>query len=278
MIADFRIAVTTISLLSVTFGVCRGQDPEPTSPGDSESRLSASLGLNDFHLKDEYLAPEIIRGNIFASRLSLDFSSAVDVHAIDATFSHGSPASHYQERQITQNIGSLSYSYLHAVDTWEIAGLPLKFLLGGGVSSFVANTDYNAYDTPTSSKSYDQAWYWSHALDLHAEADVRLAERSTITVRLTTPLVRLVSRPENGHYLSSANQKVYENFFRAFSRGKPEFAWENLVLMGEVRYSNRWSDRFGIHGSYIFGYAATDRPLEMAMYSNQVLVGADWYF
>lgn len=176
-----------------------------------------------------------------------------------------------------QNIGLLSYSYLRALDTWEIAGYPVIVLLGGGLSSFVANTDYNAFDAPTNSKSYDQAWYWSHSLDLHAAVDVRLAERSTAAVRLTALLVRFVSRPENGHFLSSANQKVYDNFFKAFSRGKPEFAWENLVLMFEVEYSYRWSDRFGIRGTYIFGYAATDRPLEMAMYSNQVLVGANWY-
>jgi len=65
------------------------------------------------------------------------------------------------------------------------------------------------------------------------------------------------------------------------SGGKPEFLWDNLVLLTEIEYRTPISERFNFHTTFMFGYSSSDKPpdlLSTSMYMNNFLVGLDWLF
>jgi hypothetical protein len=275
---DFALIVVLTVFLSA--GLVQGQDDQSGKllPRESVHSFVVSLGLNDFHLKDEYLSPYIFGGLLFSPRASLQIESEDTRHSIDVWFSIGHPNSDIQPRDVTQRVGYISYSFSHEVHTWEIGGRPLRVYLGTGLSSFATYTDFNTVDKVTGFAFYDDSWYLSHALNLNFLCEYRLAEHRTLCVQLTMPAVRLVSRPNNGHFFDSKNAKVIENFLNALKCSRREFFWNNLAILSEIEYREQLSDRFDLRGSYSFVYASSDRPLSMGMYTNNFLIGIAWLF
>lgn len=227
---------------------------------------------------DEYLSPIIFGGMMLSSRVSYQLKLAHATHTGDIRFSIGSLDSDLQPREVTQYVLYVSYSFLHALRAWDIAGRPLQFSLGTGLSSFATVTDFNTVDKFGNYTYSDESWYWSHALNLHLRGKYLLAESRSLSLQLTTPVVRLVSRPENGHDSNSKNAEVRDNYLNAAKQGESEFLWDNLVLLCEIEYRQRLSDHFDLRGAYWFGYASSDKPLAMGMYMNDFLVGILWRF
>ncbi|RPH30295.1 hypothetical protein EHM92_09445, partial [bacterium] len=122
-----------------------GQEQDDTLSLLTRHALTVSAGLDDFHIKDEYLSPIIFGGNTFASEASFSGESGDQIYAIDLRFSTGSLNSEAQPRNVTQYTGYLSFSLAWKLGTSSVAGSPLDIWLGGGLSSFVANTDFNTF-------------------------------------------------------------------------------------------------------------------------------------
>jgi hypothetical protein len=197
-------------------------------------------------------------------------------HTADLFFSAGSVDSDVQPRDVTQYASFVSYSFLHSVREWNIRNHSLEVYIGAGLSSLFTYTDFIATDKNANYKYYDQSWYWSHALDFHILGEYQFDERRTLSVQFTTPIVRLVARPENGHEFNEQNMEVTHNFFSAVDDGKAEFFWENLVIRWEAAYSEQLSKQIGVRCAYSFTYASSDKPLSMGMYWNNFLVGVFW--
>jgi hypothetical protein len=268
-----------VLMLVPVHGLC--QNSASADSTDCVSLVGVSLGISDFHQKDKYLSPFVFNGMTLASRISWRMEDAMSRHGVDAFFSRGSLDSDVQPRNVTQTLAYLSCYGVHPIGTWDYAGNPLQLLVGAGLSSFVANTDFNAIDRTYNVVATDQSWYWSHSLNAVVACAYRLDGGRDLSVQVTAPVLRLVSRPENGHWLSTSNLDVSKNFLRAATKGKIEYLWDDLVLFGEIEYRHQISSHFGLRGTYWFGYMSSGKPdamLSMGMYANHFLVGLDWVF
>lgn len=267
----------SVAALFLRSGGAYGQEQKEPSPGIRHT-LAVSAGMNDFHIKDEYLSPIIFAGRTFASEASFGGESGCHAYAIDVRFGLGSLSSGTQPRDVTQYIGDVSFWMTWKLGAWRAAGSPLEFWLGGGLSSFVMNTDFNTIGQMPADIHYDQSWYWSHALVVHLSSAYRLSERRRLSVEVTVPLYRIVSRPGNGHHFNSRNQEVSQNFLNAALHGKGELLWEDFALQGKAAYVEPLSEQLDLLCTYRFTYASADSPFAMAMYANQFLLGLGWEF
>lgn len=239
--------------------------------------LGASIGLNDFHIKDEYLSPYPFGGIMFSSKLLFEAESENEKHALETYFSTGKIDSDEQPRNVTPTIASLSYSYTHVIDNWEIAERSFKLSLGAGLSSFVTNIDFVTESQAGLGEYYDQSWYWSHSLNFLVSGDYSLSEDKTLSAQLVLPFFRIVSRPYSGHWNNPKNSEIIsDNFFKAAVNGKREFLWDNFVLYCAIEYKQKLKEDIYLRGSYRFNFVSSDRPLSMNSYMNNFLIGFDF--
>ncbi len=244
----------------------------------AQHALGIRFGLNDLQIRDQYPSPFSFGGRTFASGVSFRDESETQRLAIDVGFTNGALDFGREPRDVTQYVGNISFVWASKVGTSGIAGFPLDVWLGGGLSSNVMNTDFNSIGRTPSDIYYDQSWYWSHALDIDLAVACRLPDRRRVSLELTSPLYRLVSRPGNGHHLNSRNTEVSQNFLNAALHGKGSFLWESFALQGEVAATTPLGERFDLRCAYRFMFASADSPFEMAMYANQFLLGLEWQF
>ncbi len=254
-----------------------GQSAEPQQKEPVHS-LGFSIGVNDFHFRDEYLSPHIFSKAMFSSRLSYQLQAKQYLHSIDLSYSCGHPNSAIQPRNVSENIGSISYAISRIIDVEHIAGNPLKLSVGAGVSTFVVSTDFDAEDKRYSYVWNEQSWYCSNSLNLHLNGDYQLSNKTSLCMQFTLPVFLLVSRPEIGHNWNAENMKVIDNFLNVEVQGKPEFFWDNVVLAGELVYKQQLGDHYNLRLNYAFNYIASDRPLSLQMYMNRFLMGFEFLF
>lgn len=249
------------------------------NPNLSKYSIGGRIGLNDFHMKDEFLSPDIFKGILFSSEISFSAELKKIRHTVDLYFSYGNPEPNHSQLELTQYIGGISYSFFHSIDSLKICGSPFAFSLGVGLSSFVMNTDYNISSSLGLGKSYDQSWYWSHALDIKIRGDYILSDIQSLSVQLGAPIIKIVSRPANGHWLdSSYNEVSRDNFLNAATQGRREFIWNNFVLDFKFNYHHRISNTINLICGYNFNFTSSDRPLTMKSYMNNLLIGVDYTF
>jgi hypothetical protein len=241
----------------------------------SVTSLAATVGINDFHQMDKYLSPCVFGGTNFATKLSFQVQTEQSTHTAEIFFSDGALNSDIQPRYVREHLASLSYSYARSLCTTDLRGHPLQFLLGGGISSFFSYTDFNTTDE-THYTTYDQAWYWSHSLNIVLSGRYEFDPEKSLTVRLTVPVAGLVSRPENERWLSQANLDVTHDFYKAITQGKMEYLWNSFVLFTEIEYRHALSNDFDLLATYRFAYVSTSKPasiLAMGMYMNNLTLG-----
>jgi hypothetical protein len=271
---------TTLLLLSLLFyfPAFSQDEKSPEQQQEFNNSLGFSAGVNDFHVRDKYLSPYIFAGTMFSSELSYQLKTEQYRHTIDIFYSTGHLDSDIQPRSVVEKIGSLSYSITRTFDVEQVAGNPFEMSLGAGVSLFAANTNFNSVDESSQYTFYDWSWYMSHSLNILFRCEYKFPEHNSFSLQFTMPAIRLVSRPENGHYFNDDNVKVNSNFWNATVQGKPEFIWENLVLFCDAGYKQHLGDNFDIQVNYQFSYISSDRPLLLQTYMNQFTVGLDWLF
>jgi hypothetical protein len=253
------------------------QDIEEAAPKSATAmhRIGASIGITDLNVKDEYASPYIFNGIVFSTRVSYHATLEQSRHEIEFGFVTGTIASDMQPIDVKEKGGSVSYAYSRSMHRWNADGRTLELFAGAGISTFVMNSDYLTPKTINWFAPVDQAWYWSHALDLHATAEYAFGEQSTISLKASLPVVRIDSRPDPGHYNAPRTQKVQTNFLRAATRGQAEYLWDNFSAFFEMEYRHPIGDGADVRGTYAFSYASSDRPLSMGMYMNQFFVGID---
>lgn len=239
--------------------------------------LGGAIGLNDFHIKDEFLSPYPFGGIMFSSKLLFEAESENGKHSIETYFSIGKIDSDEQPRNVTPTIASLSYSYSHVIDDWEIAERPLKFYLGAGLSSLVMNIDFVAESQAGLGKYYDQSWYWLHSIDFLVSGDYELSSDKILSAKLVLPFFRVASRPYNGHWNNPKNSEIVnDSFLNAALNGKREFLWDNFVLYCAIDYKQKLKENIYLRGSYRFNFVSSGRPLPMNSYMNNFLIGFDF--
>jgi hypothetical protein len=272
---------TPLLLLCVLFSVkvyC--QDVQTTE--DQQKKPVHSIGfitgVNSFHFRDEYISPYIFSKMIFASGLSYHADTKRFNQSVDAFFSVGHPLSKIQPRDVTEQIGSLSYKIIHVFDEVHISGNPLDLSLGAGITSFISNTDFIGRDERYNYEWPEQSWYCSNSLNLILRSDYRLSSKKSLFAEFTIPIFQLVSRPENGHAFNDNNVKVIDRFINAELQGKPEFIWQNISIRCEAGYRQPLGKNCIFNLGYVFYYAHSERPLPYRMYMNQFLTGLDFMF
>lgn len=270
----FLVILISSTILKNADAIC--QDMPIKQTDSTKYSIGLGIGVNDFHIKDDYLSPYYFSGLMFSARINFKAIISNSRHEVFGYFSSGSPESDKQTFEIRQKTASLTYSFFHNFSKLDIAGSPCFFLVGAGLSTFVTNSDL-----VLKSKSYngvftDQSWYWSHSVNLLTCGDYHVSEKTNLTVKLNMPFFKVASRPENGHWLDGNNSKVvYDNFFNAAKGGKGEFLWDNLVVLCDVEFIQKINERFSFHGSYGFNFTSSDRPFAMDMFMNNLLIGLD---
>lgn len=245
---------------------------------ESVPSIRFSIGVNDFHFRDEYLSPHTFSKAMFISGLSYELRTQQRLHSFNLTYSYGHPNSDIQPRDVTENIGSLAYSFLREIASKQIAGNPIDLMVGAGVSAFIAKTTFIAEDKQYSYEFFDQSWYCSNSLNLLFRSEYQLSKQNGISFQFTLPVFSLVSRPENGHSFNPDNAKVINNFLNSEVQGKPEFLWDNIALAFDLGYKQQLGNCCNLTLDYMFNYATSDRPLRLQMYMNRVLVGFEFIF
>ena len=255
------------------------QNIEPQTTDGFSTSLAISSGISDFHQRDKYFSPLIFNGVNFASKLSIQMKTENNRHSIDGFFTIGALNPDIPQREVTLKGGYLSYSFVHLLNTENPIEHPLQFFLGGGISSFVVNTDFDTEDE-TGYTKLDQSWYWSHSLNVVFQSEYRFVESKNFMLRLTVPIVGLVSRPENGHRLKQNNLDVVDdNFFNAATQGKMDYLWKSFVIYTDIEYRQSLSSTIDFLASYRFSYISSNKPasaLSTGMYMNNFLAGIEW--
>ena len=265
----------SIILLIIPAGLF-GQESLNTEPDAQQYFLGVKLGVNDFHAKDNYISPDIYHGKLFSADISFRAQSKKFTHEAELFYSIGKPALAEESPNINQNIASLSYTLFYNVKMLKINGSPLRLELGTGLSSFVMNSDFILNGMYGLGKYTDQAWYWSHSLNLFTRGEYSISEDQEALIQIGMPILRLVSRPVNGHWMSGKNQEVLLNsFFNAATGGKMEFFTERLVINCYLRYTYKLNNGLNICGSYGFNFISSNDPLPMKSYMNVFLIGLD---
>ena len=173
----YIVSLLTLFLMALTSGIvfCQSEQSSASHPENSKHSIGASIGINDFHLKDEYISPYVFRELMFSSRLAYQLKLNQSRHSVDAFFSIGSIDSDIQPRNVTQYVGYLSYSFVRALHNSEIAGRPFELSLGTGISTFITANEFDVKDGYE-----DGSWYWAHSLNLHLRCDYQLATRRNL--------------------------------------------------------------------------------------------------
>jgi len=251
-------------------------------PQDQASNLiGVSLGVIDFHQQDKYMTPLVVSGTMPAVYASFELRLLENRHMFNGSFGVASMNPDEHPRDVTVHAGSLTYTFLHHIGCAELDGQSVQYFVGGGLSSFVTNTDFDSFDWTRSYQSFDQTWYWSHSLDLVVRGETKSATLGAIAVQLRAPILALVSRPANGHWLSNENTKVGNHFLNAATRGTLQYLWDDLVLSTDIEYSKSLGGQLELRGVYRFDYVSSSRPdptLSMKMYLNTFVMGVVWRF
>lgn len=271
-------ALATVLLVAGGSSPCRSQEPSAPAAGGATSLLGVSLGLNELHLRDEYIAPSTQRGRLGSLAAAYELRLSKTTHTLDFGWSTGGldadggqPAA-----KATAHVGYVSYAMTRSIRKTRVAGRKLHFALGGDVSTFVS---YETVGVPANTNWYgaDESWYWSHALDLQLLGEYELSAARSLSVRLATPVARLVSRPDNGHFYSPRNRAVqHESVLDAAKGGQAELPWGNPAARCDIEYRQRLGARLTLRASYAFRFFSSRTPLAMRAYTNNLLVGLLW--
>ena len=227
------------------------------------------------------MSPYIFRSIIFSSGIQFNISTQNNRHLIRLQFSTGSIGSEKQSRDVKPYLGDISYNFIHSIKYWTVFGKPLRFFLGGGISVFGNYTSFNALGQTAGSITYDDTWYINESLNFCTAVEYYAGRRERINLSFIMPVAGFIRRPENGHYLSSENQEVIDNKLNVFTGGRLNFFWQNFAVLSAVEYVFYINNKIELHGTYCFGYAASDGPADLlstGMYMNNFLLGAGWVF
>jgi hypothetical protein len=234
--------------------------------------LAVELGRSGFHQRDQNLSPVAFRGGLPSVGIMLEARATRAIWAFAASYGSGHINSAVLPREVYQHVARASLTWLRELSPARSTGDGFSFLAGGGLSTFGAITDLRAIDPATGYSYRDWSWYWSHNLDMAARAQLSLGGR-TLALHVSAPILRLVSRPNNGKDYDGDNAWVSASWPRALLHGKPEYFWSRPAFSGEADIRQRLSGRLQLRATYSFTYASAERPAPLGLYMNRITVG-----
>jgi len=232
------------------------------------------LGVNDFHIKDERLSPLIYRGLLFSASVSYNYQRNKYLHEIEFSVSPGKLFCTFNQNQIEEYNGYVSYSLLYQIYKKELSNSNFDFNVGTGIESYMSWTHTRNPNVFLSSGEY--SWYWSHSVPIILDGRYNINYKHCINLQISSPLIRLVSRPDY-----SQNQRYYEiqyNPQKAALYGDIEFLWSDFVFFTKLSYDFKLSNHFDFNLSYRFNFASTHKTELMRLYTNNLLIGTGWKF
>ncbi len=259
-----RILIVTILTLAISV-VVSAQNLPP------KHGLTIAIGADNFHIKDEYISPLIYRGTVFSVAALYRVAGETTRQTIEADFSTGTLTSAPRQFDAQHYIGALSYTVLFRLHETEAFGLPVGFFGGGGIGSTFWISDYSTPATLQPNGRGDG--YLVHGVALAARAEAGLGSGRLLALQASSPVLRLVSRPEYGVVSNRSDDYLY-----ALEHPYTEYFWENPVVQFQAEYSQPVSDSFDFDAVYRFGFNRCDEPLPMSAFSNTFVAGMRWKF
>lgn len=226
--------------------------------------LSVSIGLSDFHVRDEIASP-LTYGNR-TLRLGIEYNAKKDLyrHIIELDGYYGLIYIRFPKYE-TENIrGSLRYSYLHLIHRAKLFSSPLVFYIGGCIHTFLNHSSYREYIT--TSGIIEAPWYWSHSLGLSLLTHYQFKENE-FTIHCNYSILSNVSRPAYSYVPGTQTSEPIKPL------GKMEMFWNHQKFRAKLEYIHRLGKLWNISASYNFEYLCYPNPRKIALYMNNVYFG-----
>jgi hypothetical protein len=270
-----KIAVLVSSFILLIQTLC-AQSPDSliNNKDDLTNNIGISIGIIDFHMRDELGAPLTFGGIGIASDIQYMHKGKKDRHIIELTMNYDELGCTYDEYVVFNGTGSLRYNYLREVLKFGSDKNKYSFFVGGGLRSFINLSQYSENYVPgliTTTMAY--TWYVAHTAEVSLLFDYNRSPSNEFAFQLFIPVIMLVSRPPYSIDESSSGTIMHANIM-----GTGSFFWENPSLQFKAAYEHKISHWCWLYANYSFQYSSFDNPRTFEMYMNNLLVGVDFLF
>lgn len=264
-----------VSLFILLIQTLCAQSPDSlkNKKDDLTNNIGISIGITDFHMKDELAAPLTYRGVGIASNIQYNKNGEGYKHFIELTFNYDKLKSNYDEYYTPNIAGSLRYDYLHRILNIGSKN-EYSFYVGGGVYSYINYSVYmESVDQNYETNVLAYTWYIAHSAEVTLLFEYVKTPINRFTLQLYIPIFLNVSRPAYSLFISTSSDVSPIKMF-----GDNSFFWQNPLFQFKITYErkiNRWCCLFA---NYDFQYSSYDKPRTVSMYMNNFLMGINFLF
>lgn len=242
------------------------QSADDTDKTAIKSYMEYTIGVNDHHIKDLYINPEIFQSLAPAFGVAYQRVTKSGMHEVHGGFSYGRFDWGQNSPEARQYIIQLNYTYLKHVGSNNIFAKNVDYYAGAGISTFISNTDVFTSQNVTWYGNTDKTWYMSNSLNMAGKMVVACNEKNSVSLSLEVPVYSLVSRPGHGHNFNRRNLDVVDNFLNIFKKMQAAYVWDAINPSGSIDYYYVQSAKLTLSAGMALKYASSERPQQLRMY------------
>lgn len=238
---------------------------QASSASSSIQEISLALGVEDSHVKDEHVSPDIYRGTLPGLHLAWSRSHGPGTTRLEGFYHHGAMTSNSDPIEQVDKSASVAAVFRLELARGTPLGLETAISALAGASWFLWNGLYA--DDKDLGSTVVESFIVRRSLDLGFAV---LAERGcqNLTLEAKIPAVALVSRPR---YSSLDNTGPLSQ--DAMLGGRFRWAGQDPAIEAALRYrADLWA-----HASLLAGYsfrcAQVPWPYPVRTYSNTFVLG-----
>jgi len=248
------------------------QIPDSTNKkSDLKNSIGVSLGLSDFHVRDEMASPLTYRGTGITGCLEYKRKGEKSIHTAGLSGYYDILTTNFAKYDAENYRVGFRYNYLHRISELSIFKNNFKIYVGGGVYSFLNYSHYKEYISKI--ELINVPWYWSHSAEFSFLFDYFISHSNHVTLQFYLPIISNVSRPAYSSFGRELNRVGVVKLFGVMAP-----FWKNPNVQINVGFNYRINTWLKIFAQYNFQYASYSEPRKVAMYMNNLRTGTKFLF
>jgi len=263
--------IATILFFMILCSAAFAQNKEQPKKNKITNSIGVSIGLSDFHVRDELASPLIYRHMGITGSGEYVLSGENYKHLFEASGYYDilkSSSEHYEAEN--GRIGG-RYNYLHKITELNLFKNRLTVFGGGGIYSFLNYSFYREFISEIGLITI--SYYMLHSAELSIWLDYSIGSSNQLSLKLNLPLISNASRPTYSTATPGTNQVGEFSLF-----GTMAAFWETPAVQLKTAYSFKISKLVSISAQYVFHYLYYSVPRKIAMYMNDFRVGIYFLF
>ena len=265
--------IFALFLLLTNFSLLQSQNPD-SSKNVRINDFSASIGLSDFHIRDERASPLTFRGQGIMFNVSYGRTGENHKHLLDFLINTDMLNSDFGEYYSFGIRGYARYNYYYRVVNSNRRDNRFNIFIGGGLSTFLNCSFFFEKSYPEQvSNNLANTWYFVHSIEISVLMDYKYKGKNIFELRLFQPLVSNISRPPYSIAWSTPNSTGLFNLI-----GNNSFFWEYSNIQLKLMYQRLINEWLNLSFDYYFQYSSYPQPRQLNFYSNYFLAGAHLKF